>query len=57
VYPHFYIIVDEDKDIIIGMSLNDKKQFSGHYGDDSMCSQEVILDYLKKLHLEPEDLV
>ena len=56
-YPYFYVIVDEDKDIVIGLSLKSEKDFFGHYADDSLVEKEVILDYLRKLNLTVEDLL
>jgi hypothetical protein len=51
------VIVDEDKDIVIGLSLKSEKYFFGHYADDSLVEKEVILDYLRKLNLTVEDLL
>jgi hypothetical protein len=56
-YPNFYIIIDNNIDEMIGLSIKSENSFFGHWSDDSMVDPKIILDYLSKLNIKIKELI
>jgi hypothetical protein len=56
-YPNFFIIIDNNINEIIGLSIKSENNFIGHWSDDRKVESNIILDYLSTLNIKIKDLI